>query len=114
MQEREKKKKYTIFVGLNDKDENVQKFQTERIVNLVTKCCKGYDLAFSCYVQDGGYTYENGEYVLEKSIAVALIDPSEALVDELSKDLCAFLNQEIVMVNVEDVECYCVSYDLKG
>lgn len=106
----EYKNRYTIMVGLNDKDENVQKFQTERIVDLVTKCCKGYDLAFSCYVQSGGYKPFDGGYVLEKSIAVVLIDPSEALVEELSKDLCAFLNQETVMVTIEKIECYLVSH----
>ena len=42
----EKKKRYTISVGLNDKDEKVQKIQTEKIVRLVTHCCKGYGMAF--------------------------------------------------------------------
>lgn len=107
------KNRYTIMVGLNDKDDNVQKFQTARIVELVTKCCKGYDLAFSCYVQTGGYKPFQGGYITEKSIAVVLIDPSEEMVNELGKDLCAFLNQESVMVTVDQVECYLISNSLK-
>lgn len=106
------KKRYTISVGLNDKDENIQKHRTERIVKLVTNCCKAYSLSFSCYEQDGGYRCENGSYILEKSIAIVLIDPSEQLVEELSKDLCAFLNQESVLVTVENIECYFISQSI--
>lgn len=110
---RELKKRYTIMVGMNDKDDNVQKFQTERILELVTNCCKGYGLAFSCYVQRGGYKPFNGGYILEKSVAVVLLDPPADLVDELSKDLCAFLNQETVMVTVDQVECYYISHAIQ-
>lgn len=106
---RTQKKRYTISVGLNDKDDYIQKFQTERIINLVTNCCKAYELPFSCYPQNGGYKCENGRYILEKSIAIILIDPTEQLVEELSKDLCAFLNQETVLVTVENIECFLIS-----
>lgn len=103
-------KRYTIMVGLNDKDENIQKFQTDRIIKLVTNCCKQYKLAFSCYKQEGGYNHFNGKgYILEKSLAIVLNDPIKEVVDELCKDLCAFLNQESVLVTVEDVEMYFVS-----
>lgn len=106
------KKRYTISVGLNDKDEKIQKYQTERIVRLVTNCCKAYELPFSCYPQDGGYRCENGDYILEKSLAIVLVDPDEELMEELSKDLCAFLNQETVLVTVENIECFCISHTL--
>lgn len=105
--------RYTISVGLNDKDENIQKFQTERIIKLATNCCKAHDLAFSCYHQTGGYKPEHGGYVLENSIAIVLNDPDEAMVEELSQDLCAFLNQETVMVTVEQVECYFISCSVR-
>ena len=105
----EKKKRYTISVGLNDKDEKVQKIQTEKIVRLVTHCCKGYGMAFSAYLQEGGYVHDNGEYVLEKSVCLVFIDPDERLVEEVGKDLCAFLNQESVMVTVDEVECLFIS-----
>lgn len=105
--------RYTISVGLNDKDENTQKFQTERIMGLVTSCCKGHDLAFSCYHQRGGYKPENGGYILENSIAIVLNDPDETMVEELCQDLCAFLNQETVMVTAQKAECYYVSCSIK-
>lgn len=110
------KKRYTISVGLNDKDEKVQKIQTERIIRLVHNCCKGYGMAFSSYLQDGGYVHENGQYVLEKSICIVLIEPEKELVMEIAKDLCAFLNQESVMVTADEVECFFISdsFDIKG
>lgn len=101
----ERKKRYTITVGLKDKNEKIQKVQTEKILRLVNNCCKGYGMAFSSYLQDGGYIHDNGEYVLEKSICIVLIDPNADLVEEVGKDLCAFLNQESVMVTVDEIEC---------
>lgn len=104
-----KKKRYTISVGLNDKDEKTQRIRTEQVLRLVRSCCKGYNMAFSSYLQDGGYIHENGTYITEKSVCIVLIDPDESLIREAAKDLCAFLNQESVMVTVEEVECYFIS-----
>ena len=106
---RELKKRYTISVGLNDKDEKSQKVQTEKVLRLVTNCCRGYEMAFSSYLQDGGYLHDNGEYVLEKSVCIVLVEPEEQLVEEVARDLCAFLNQESVMVTVDEVACYFIS-----
>ena len=61
-----KKRRYTISVGLNDKEEKKQLVQTESVLRLVKNCCKNYDTAFSSYLQDGGYIHDNGEFVLEK------------------------------------------------
>ena len=106
---RERKKRYSIFVGLNDKDEKIQKIQTEKIIRLVTNCCKGYSMAYSAFMQEGGYIHDSGDYVLEKSVCIVFIDPDERLVEEVGKDLCAFLNQESVMVTVDEVECYYIA-----
>ena len=108
-----RKKRYTITVGLKDKDEKIQKVQTEKILRLVNNCCKGYGMAFSSYLQDGGYIHENGEYVLEKSICIVFIDPDKKLVEEIGKDLCAFLNQESVLITVDEIECYYISCSLQ-
>ena len=109
----EKKKRFTISVGLNDKDEKSQKIQTERVLRLVMHCCRGYSMAFSSYLQDGGYIHDNGEYVLEKSVCIVLIDPEPTLIEELARDLCAFLNQESVMVTTEEIECRFISESIR-
>lgn len=102
-----KKKRYTISVGLNDKDAKTQLIQTERVLRLVKNCCKGYSMAFSSYLQDGGYIHDNGDFVLEKSVCIVFIDPAENVIDEIARDLCAFMKQESVIVTVEDVmTCY--------
>lgn len=107
-----KKKRYTVSVGLDDKDEKLQKIQTERALRLVTSCCKGYGAAFSSYLQDGGYIHDSGEYVLEKSVCIVFIDPDRNMIEEIAKDLCAFMNQESVLVTVEDIECFSISENL--
>lgn len=109
---RRRKKRYTISVGLNDKDENVQMFQTNELLQLVAHCCKGYGLPFSSYLQDGGYVFCNGKYISEKSVCIVIVDADEKLIDEIGKDLCAFLNQESVMVIVDEIDCYYISESL--
>lgn len=107
--EKIRKKRYTISIGLNDKDTMAQKIQTEKILRLVNTCCKSYGLAFSSVLQDGGYVHEDNSYVLEKSVCLVFIDPDEAAIQEIGQDLCAFLNQESVLVTVDEVECYYIS-----
>ena len=104
--EPKKCRRYTISVGMNDKDSHEQRFDSEKIVKLAHNCCRAYGCAYSTSLIDGGYIHENGDYVVEKSIAITLIDPEEAVVEELAKDLCAFLHQESVMISVDEVTNY--------
>lgn len=108
-----RKKRYTITVGLKDKNEKEQKIQTEQILRLVNHCCKGYGLAFSCFLQDGGYICDNRDYVMEKSVCIVFIDPDENLIEEIGKDLCAFMNQESVLVTVDEIEFYFISESIR-
>ena len=47
---------------------------------------------------DGGYFHEDGRYTEENTLVLTLIEVDEKLVLEIAKDLCAFFNQESVMV----------------
>lgn len=50
----------------------------------------------------GGYFHEDGTYVEEESLVLTLLDVDEKTIGEISKDLCAFFNQESVMVTYTD------------
>ena len=88
----------TIYIGLNDKDTGVQKFDTEKYLSILKNVCRSYGTAFSIHVLNGGYFHEDGRYVEEITLALMLMNVSEELVREIAQDLCVFFHQESVMV----------------
>ena len=46
----------------------------------------------------GGYFHEDGRYTEENTLMLTLMDLPEQVTEEIAKDLCAFFNQESVMV----------------
>ena len=96
--EMEEVKQAMIYIGLNDSITHVQKFETDRYISILKNVCKSYKVAFSMNVIDGGYFHEDGSYVEEKTLTLTLLGVEEDMVEEIAKDLCAFFNQESVMV----------------
>ena len=88
----------TIYIGLNDSETGVQKFGTEKYLSILKNVCRSYQVAFSVQLINGGYFHEDGHYTEENSLKLTLMDISEEKTIEIAKDLCAFFNQESVMV----------------
>ena len=88
----------TIYIGLNDAETGVQRFETEKYVSILKKVCRSYQVAFSMHRLGGGYFHEDGRYTEENTLALMLMDVPQETVTEIAKDLCAFFRQESVMV----------------
>ena len=88
----------TIYVGLNDQETGIQKFDTEKYLSILKNVCRSYRVAFSVQVINGGYFHEDGRYTEENTLVLTLVNVEEETVIEIAKDLCAFFNQESVMV----------------
>lgn len=88
----------TIYIGLNDSETGVQKFDTEKYTSILKMVCRSYHIPFSVQRIEGGYFHENGMYVEETTLALIMMDISMETVNEIAKDLCAFFNQESVMI----------------
>lgn len=91
-------KQTTIYIGLNDSETGVQKFDSEKYLSILKNACKSYKVAFSVQELSGGYFHEDGRYTEENTLMLMLLDAPEQIVTELAKDLCAFFHQESVMV----------------
>ena len=102
-----------IYVGLNDPISNDQKFETEKYVGILEKVCANYGVAFSFSMSRGGYFYESGDFTLENSLILTLIDADKSKVNEIAKDLCAFFRKESVMVTENVVNAYYVNESLE-
>jgi hypothetical protein len=97
-----------IYVGLNDADTKQQKFETEKYVSIMKYVCKSYHVPFSFILNQGGYFHENGYFTQEPTLVLTLIDANSSMVRDIAKDLCAFFNQESVMVTEMPVKAYYV------
>lgn len=102
----------TIYIGLNDAQTGVQKFDTEKYVSILKKVCHNFKVAFSVHKIEGGYFHENGMYVEETTLSLLLINTPEETVMEIAKDLCAFFNQESVMVTTSPCSVVFVKEDI--
>ena len=87
-----------IYVGLNDKDIREQRHDTEKYKSILKTVCKSYRTAFSLQVIEGGYFHDDGGWTEENTLVVILIDVPKGTVYEIAKDLCAFFNQESVLI----------------
>ena len=113
MEPYEEMDRYQITVGLNDAESKVQEHNTETFESVIKKVCKGYHVAFSLSSCLGGYYHEDQTYVSENSLILTLIGAEEYMVEEISKDICAFFHQECVMVTHDKVFCRYVSESLE-
>ena len=91
-------KQTTIYIGLNDSETGVQKFDSAKYLSILKNACRSYKVAFSIQEISGGYFHEDGRYTEENTLMLTLIDVPEQIVIELAKDFCAFFQQESVMV----------------
>ena len=101
-----------IYVGLNDSVTMKQKLDTDRYINILKDVCRGYGVAFSFSLQEGGYFHENGDYTQENSLVITLIDGDSVLIEEIAKDLCAFFHQESVLVTETEINARYISASL--
>lgn len=104
---------YNIYVGLSDQIKKEQLFGTEKYVSILRKVCKSYKVAFSFDIINGGYVYDNGDFIEETSLHITLLDQTKETVNEIAKDLCTFFNQESVMITHSSVETYYIHGDSK-
>ena len=107
-------KQTSIYVGLNDAETGIQKFDTELYRSILRNVCKNYGVAFSTHEIKGGYFHEDGRYTEENTLVIMLMDTPEETVIEIAKDLCAFFNQESVMVTNSPASVFFISERIDG
>jgi len=103
----------TIYIGLNDRETGVQKFDTEKYLSILKNVCRSYRVAFSVQLIDGGYFHEDGRYVEESTLMLRLVNVPDDTVTEIAKDLCVFFNQESVMVTLNSTSVVFVKESLE-
>lgn len=93
--------KYTLYIGLNDKDSKVQEINTLDAYKTIGA------LVGDCTIQEarGLYTHQDGTQVLENTLIVQIIDFAGTLeIRPLVELIKTALNQESVAVIREQVD----------
>lgn len=105
--------RYTIYVGLNDGDTKEPRRDLQTLESVLYSVCKNYKVSFSILESEGGYFHANGHFIKEDSIQVILIGSTKEIANEIAIDICAFFNQESVLVVHDVVDSYMVKNVLK-
>ena len=102
----------TIYIGLNDSETGVQKFESSKYLSVLKNVCRNYQVAFSVQMIHGGYFHEDGRYTEENTLMLRLVDVPEETTTEIAKDLCAFFHQESIMVTTSPVSVVFIKENL--
>lgn len=93
--------KFTLYVGLNDKDSKVQKVSTVEAIKLVTNLCTTYTDGATIFEAEGVYKHEDGTVVIEKTLRIELMFIEKSTVKTIVDTIKRLLNQESVVVQQE-------------
>ncbi len=108
----EKSIQTTIYIGLNDKETGVQRFETDKYLSILKHVCQSYKVAFSVHLINGGYFHEDGRYTEENTLQLSLMNVPEDTCMEIAKDICAFFHQESVMMTSSPTSVVFIKDDL--
>lgn len=92
--------KYTLYIGLNDKDTKQQEINTIDCYKIISK------LFESCTISEctGIYKHDDGTCVIEKSLRVEIIDFKRNInINEKIDLIKNFLNQESIIKQTEEI-----------
>lgn len=95
--------KYTLYLGLNDKDTKMQKINTIEAYKIVTNIIMNYTDGATIYEASGIYKHNNGDFTVEKTLRIELLFINEKQVLEIIEQLKTVFNQESVAMQVENV-----------
>ena len=91
-------KKFTLYVGLNDKDTKTQKISTldayKMVENVVIKKTDGYTIGEA----KGYYRHQDGTVTIENTLRIEMLFVDRELVKEFADTLKLMLNQESIAV----------------
>lgn len=95
--------KFTLYMGLNDKDSKRQQISTleayKIVSNLVAKEFNGGTI----YEADGVYRHEDGTIVIEKTLKIELLFAEQKDVKDFCETLKRIFNQESIAVQREEI-----------
>lgn len=100
----EKIVKYSLYLGLNDKDTKTQKIDTLEAYKILCNLLKSYNVeGFTVYNAHGFYMHDDGTFTTENTLKIELMFIDEKIVDNIIKQCKIIFNQETIIKQIEEV-----------
>lgn len=96
-------KKFTLYLGLNDKETKLQKIQTVEAFKIVSNLIAARFDGGTIFEADGVYKHESGVLVIEKTLRIELLFVERPAVVEFVQVLKDVFNQETIAVQEETI-----------
>lgn len=96
-------KKFTLYMGLNDKDAKVQVISTIEAYKVVSNIIAKDFGGGTIYEAQGIYKHDDGKIVFEKTLRIEILFAEEPQIKALVAELKKIFNQESIAVQVEDI-----------
>lgn len=96
--------KYTLYIGLNDKDTKTQRIETMEASKIVQNVLTDTTGGGTIYSATGVYRHDNGTIVIENTLRVELVSVAMEAVRGAIETIKKVLNQESVILQTENVQ----------
>ena len=96
-------KKFTLYIGLNDKDTKVQVISTIEAYKVVSNIIAKDFGGGTIFEAQGIYKHDDGKIVFEKTLRIEILFAEEPQIKALVAELKKIFNQESIAVQVEDI-----------
>lgn len=96
-------KKYTLYVGLNDKNTKTQLIETTKAMEMVNFILLNKVEGATIFQAKGIYKHESGDFVIENTLRIELMFVEHEEVKAIVNTLKDVLNQESIVVQIEEV-----------
>lgn len=84
--------KFTLYVGLNDKDTKKQEINTLEAYKIINTLLLNYTDGATIFEATGIYKHEDGTFTTEKTLRIELLFVDRAVVLEIVEQLKKILN----------------------
>lgn len=100
--------KYTLYVGLNDKDTKTQKINTLEAFKIVNNILLQYTDGATIFEASGIYRHNDGSFTIEKTLRIELLFTDDESIKKICDQLKIILNQESIAIQKDDVTSYLI------
>lgn len=95
--------KYTLYMGLNDKETKRQMISTVEAYKIVSNLVSQMFDGGTIYEADGVYRHDDGTIVIEKTLKIELLFAEQKDVKDFCETLKRVFNQESIAVQREEI-----------
>lgn len=95
--------KYTLYMGLNDKETKRQMVSTLEAYKIVSNLVSQTFDGGTIYEADGVYKHDDGTIVIEKTLKIELLFAEQKDVKDFCETLKRVFNQESIAVQREEI-----------